>query len=253
LLAEPAAVISDVGQRRQAQLLAWVSLVLAGWFLLAAVSILAVGSAIQGAGVMFIVVIASGAAYGLSRTRHFRLAAWILVVLLVASGYSILAVVPFKDAGPTFLALVVIGFVIGSATLSVRGLSLAVVSNTLCWMVVAALLPDEQRSDFYAPAGSGTLTGILLAIFSGVRDLIERQRLDEITTANHELRAMQATLETRVAERTALAEAARLEAENARQSLENEIWLSNGQLAVNEALRGQQGVESLASNAMRAV
>jgi outer membrane murein-binding lipoprotein Lpp len=115
------------------------------------------------------------------------------------------------------------------------------------------LLPDEQRSDFYAPAGSGTLTGILLAIFSGVRDLIERQRLDEITTANHELRAMQATLETRVAERTALAEAARLEAENARQSLENEIWLSNGQLAVNEALRGQQGVESLASNAMRAV
>jgi Skp family chaperone for outer membrane proteins len=252
-LFDPPASMSDVGQRRQAQLAAWISLILAAWFLMAVISILAIGNVTFGAAILFVVVVASLVSYAFSRTHSYQVASWMLTIIFIVSGYSMLAILPLKDAGPTFLAQVVLGLVIGSALLTVQSLSLVVVLSTACWIVVASFLPAADRPDFFAPAASSTIAGILLAVFSGVRNLIERDRLRELAAANRELRAIQNTLEERVAERTALSEAARQEAETARKALENEIWLTSGQVVVNEALRGQQSFAELANRAIQAI
>jgi hypothetical protein len=252
-LFEPNAAIKDIGQRRQAQLMAWISLVVTAWFLMAVISIFAMRNATFGALVLLAVVVFSLISYVFSRTRHIQVASWILTTLFLVAGYGTLLGLPLKDASTTYLALVVLGFVIGSAVLPVRGLAFAVAANTLCWMVVAIFVPAADRLDFFAPAGSGTITGILLSIFVGVRNLIEKERLQETAVVNRELRVIQSTLEERVNERTIIAETARQDAESARQALESEIWLTNGQLAINEALRNQQDPNTMARNATQVI
>jgi GAF domain-containing protein len=66
--------------------------------------------------------------------------------------------------------------------------------------------------------------------------------------ANQELRELQVTLEQRVAERTAAAESARTEAENARKDLEVQFWLATGQMQLMDAVRGEQTILELADN-----
>jgi Skp family chaperone for outer membrane proteins len=245
--------ITDVGQRRQAELAAWVSLVLAVWFSLAVITIVWAGAFSVSTLPLLLVAVASLGAYILSRTRYLPIACWLITLQGLTAGYSLLPIIPLTDASPSFLALVVIGLVIGSALLSVKALAGLVVGNTLAWMAALTLIQSTARPDFYAPAASTTIIGILLSIFSGVRNRIERDRLRQITAVNEELRAMQATLESRVENRTQALDRARREAEAAQQALEQEVWLTSRQIQVSNALRTPEDLTSLANRAAQAI
>jgi hypothetical protein len=96
-----------------------------------------------------------------------------------------------------------------------------------------------------------TIGGLLL-VATLFRRALERARLNELRASNTSLKQIQANLEERINERTAAAEAdrlqaeaARLEAEKARREVETQMWLATGQAQLAEKMRGEQNLDQL--------
>lgn len=254
-LFKPSSVVTEIGERRQAELVAWVSLIQTVWFLTATVTIVVRGKQSGTTLVLFAIACISLFAYALSRTRRFAFAARLLVVILSAAGYALLLITASVDGRATFLAILALTFVIASATLSVYNLSVVVLINFVLSLAVPVLLPSFNQISYYTTVSNAAVIGVLLAVFSGLRNSVERERLAELQTANLQLQTIQNDLEQIVRERTSLAEtaraqaeAARQEAESARQDMEAQIWLATGQTQLAEVMRGEQGIEALAEN-----
>ena len=77
-----------------------------------------------------------------------------------------------------------------------------------------------------------------------------REALTRSRKLTRELEKIQANLEEQVAERTRSAELARLEAEQARQSLEQQLELVSAQTQLNDILRSGQEIDDLANNVL---
>jgi cell division protein FtsB len=254
-LFKPSDAVMEIGDRRQAELIAWISLLLAGWFLLAAVSIFALGR--QSISTLILVSVAGvcGAAYSLSRTHRYAIAGWLLVIIFSAAGYAILLAAPSIEGRATLLAIISLSFVIASAVLPVRGMALVVIANSALCFALPAMVPELNQISYLSTACSAAIIGILLAVFSNLRNSVENERLEKLRAANQQLHAMQENLEQLVNERTAAAESARLmaetsrlAAESARNGLENQVWLATGQTRLADATRGELDISQMAGN-----
>jgi len=247
----PSADVTDIGQRRQAQVVAWMSLIQGLWFLIVAVIIVMMNHFSSSTIVLSAIMVLSFVAYAFSRTRWYSVASWILVTLLSVAAFALRSMLPEVSANPTYLGLVILAFVIGSIVLNVRGLSVVVVVNSaLCIILLIRDYADGQHI-FFGVFGSIMMIGILLVVFSSVRDLVERERMQEVQKVNHELIAFQETLEQRVAERSRTAELALQQAEQAQTALEDEIWLTSGLVELNQAMHGEDDLSLLANRAMQ--
>jgi HAMP domain-containing protein len=78
---------------------------------------------------------------------------------------------------------------------------------------------------------------------------LEKMR-SELLEGYFRLQETLAGLEQRVAERTAVAEHARAEAESARNGLEAQVWLANGQTRLMDVMRSEQTISQLAENVL---
>jgi putative methionine-R-sulfoxide reductase with GAF domain len=247
-LFKPSKTVTDVGDRRKAELISWISLLLAFWFLLAALSIFAVGNQSNTTIVVIVLVATSLGTYFLSRTRLYAIAAWILVVTFSAGGFAIMVARPSIETRSTLLEIIILAFVIASAVLPVRDMFIVVIINSAVYFILPIFIPALNQIRFYTTATSAVIIGILLVVFSRLRNSVENERLEELRAANQQLHAMRNNLEQTVNERTAAAEHARADAETARRIAESQMWFTRGQAELAEKMRGDLEIPTLANN-----
>lgn len=80
----------------------------------------------------------------------------------------------------------------------------------------------------------------------GIRKLQESE--GALAKANQELRDIQASMEETINERTRNIEAARREAEMGRHAIEAQAWIATGLSRLNDVMRGEQSIRTLADN-----
>ena len=191
------ASVQEVGARRQAQLLAALSFI----FLLGNGTGALANFARSGKpNIVFLAVtLVPLITYLLSRTRYFVIGSWILSwgIWLAAYLLALSAEIPIE----TIFSFVPLAFVISGILLPVRG----IVAMTVATALMPLVIRNYTAAEFFdiGPAiGVSVTLGILVSITSGIRSLIERERLAELRTVNNELDGLRVTLEKRVAERT---------------------------------------------------
>ncbi|MCL4563001.1 MAG: hypothetical protein M1281_20605, partial [Chloroflexi bacterium] len=198
---EPAKSIQRQDERRQARLasaiqLLIIAVVIPAIFVFRQESILAFDILI-GVEVLYIV------AYGISRTRHYRIAAG-LTVLLLAISPVVLAFYGGIFATNDLSVIVVsncLALLVGSMFFSIPILFATAGLNLL----VIFLIVVESNLGFLALAApiilNVCLSGIIV-VAAHHRNRLEEDRISELSSANRELELMQTRLEERVAERT---------------------------------------------------
>ncbi len=93
-----------------------------------------------------------------------------------------------------------------------------------------------------------TLSILLFLAITSIETAFARAHssAEELKRSNQELRTLQNSLEEEVIERTRIAETARERAEAAQERLSAQVWLVTGKAQLNEVLRGEQSLDTLA-------
>ncbi len=123
-LTRPAPSVQDPGDRRQAQLLAALLLIVLVFAITLLVSTIYIGQgefyvAADEIGVMLALVVALTGSYALSRTRHYRLAARLFVASIPIGNFAL--IFPLKELTDAHLLIyLVVPVILSSALLSVR-------------------------------------------------------------------------------------------------------------------------------------
>jgi GAF domain-containing protein len=204
-LIEPHPSVQDPGTRRQVQLQAAFTLVLIAMFLVS--SLAALGAEVEKLRpetlAQFTATLVLVAAYWLSRTRRYE---WGAIIVVTSLSVAVFAIALANPAGVTtiFYAFLPLTFVIGSFLLRTSYAVVLVAVDTALIFCMPLLRPAEITFRNIAAEGGVILTlGILLIVFSVVRNLTERDRLAVLNQANADLRDLRDTLEERVEARTA--------------------------------------------------
>ena len=206
-LVEPRDSVTGLEPRRQARLLASLLLIVlllaaTGFLYTALVNLPAkwVSALMQG-----LVAVGMLLLYILSRTQHYRVVAWIAV--------GILATVPFGTAlfqrGEGAASVVesfiwaVLPILLSSVLLPVWGV-LVLAAINIAGLILLPLLVSQARFEHVVlPLGFvAVLSGLVIAL-TRYRDRLERDRQSVLEESNRELQAIRASLEDRVAQRTA--------------------------------------------------
>ena len=202
---EPHASIQDPGTRRQVQLQTAFILVLTALFLVGAIAAWQVDGqslrpetlALAGTVIMLLV------AYRLSRTPRYEWGVIVVVTMLSLAAFAIVLANP-ASASTIFYAFIPLTFVIGGFLLRTSYAAVLVAIDTVLIFCLPLLMADQIVFRDIAAEGGVTLAlGILLIVFSVVRNLTERDRLAVLNQANAELRDLRDSLEERVEARTA--------------------------------------------------
>jgi GAF domain-containing protein len=203
-LIEPHPSVQDPGTRRQTQLQAAFILVLTGLFFVGAISAWQVDvqklrpeTLAQAVSVIVLLV-----AYILSRTRYYEWGVIVVVTVLSVVAFAIVLANP-DSANTIFYAFIPLTFVIGGFLLRTSYAVVLVAVDTALIFCMPVLRPGQIAFRDIAAEGGVTLAlGILLIVFSIVRNLIERDRLEVLNQTNTELRDLRDSLEERVQART---------------------------------------------------
>jgi len=192
--------ISDVVERRKAQLSAILAFALTCTNIIALVFI-----GRQSIDATFYIqaslTVVTFTAYLLSRFPRFVWGSILLISSLSLSGF---ANVLSGSSDPTNALYVTIpvSFAIGSALLPVWGNVIQYIASNVGVMVLPVVYPSYPFSEAGSDLSLIFTIGILLIIVQVFRNNIERDRLAEVRNINQELRVLQSGLEQRVAERT---------------------------------------------------
>jgi GAF domain-containing protein len=182
--------LKDIGDRRRAQLTSGLTLVLCLFTTLA-------GIFASSHAILFFTSALGLVSYFISRTRYYRLAAFIFIIgYSISPYYNILtgeASIPIL----TVFSFIPLSLVIASALVNKWTVFLLTGLNVAAILLV---MPTDPKVS--VTSGVITAIGFLLAILDAVRENIENARLGELQRANRELLDIQSNLEERVAERT---------------------------------------------------
>ncbi|MBN2004679.1 MAG: response regulator [Anaerolineae bacterium] len=236
-----------------------------------------------------IIVVTFGLLYSFfSPQPDFFEAALILIVFVGVNGGSLILlrrgyvkflrlVLPFEAWVVCFLLIVFTGsirsatgasFVLSILVSSLFGRPRMVLAFTLVGIASIGLLayfeylgviyPPEVMPPAYKSwtihAEILAMAGIFVSLINHqVRVSLYRVRRNErdLRETNAQLQAARDSLEVQVVERTRHAEAARQEAESARQAVESQMWQTVGQSLLNKQMRGEQTLADLANNVTR--
>ena len=199
-LSQPHPSIQKVSQRRRAQLLSMISLILSALFILAMLFRPSSYSAFTA------LLIITGISYGLSRTRFQRAGSYFFSFGITSLAYLSLflgTASSFEAAITTYAHTAIIG---ASIILSVRDFIILVILSTIA--TFAAPLYSNvpvmyQDQDFFRIAGTFLSIGLILIGANIFRAQLERDRLKDAQDINLELTDIKTNLEQRVEERTA--------------------------------------------------
>jgi signal transduction histidine kinase len=174
LLVAPAAGIERSGERRRAQLLAGLLLVLVSLGVLSGlVQLATVPNFLPTFLVMTGALTLLAAAYGVARTRAYRLAA---IVTCAAPVAACLAVAVHDPDDPVALSFMVLGVLFASVFLSTRAALLTVVAVLAATAVAAIIAPPLRSPDRVVPAVAfQVIVSALLVLAARQRHRIEAE------------------------------------------------------------------------------
>jgi GAF domain-containing protein len=197
-LTNPHPSVKEIGEKRRAQLLATISLLLSGTFILALIS--RPGSS----GTFLILMIISIGSYILSRTAYYALGSYFFSYGLTAVAYLTLYFGTASGFETTISSTAHAAIIVASILLPLRGLVLLVILSTITTFAAPyysqILIPTEG---FMRVSGVFMSIGLILIGANIFRSWIERERLKEMQEVNRKLEDVASTLEHRVNDRTA--------------------------------------------------
>lgn len=204
LLIDPPASVQELGERRRAQLLAILTLIMTAGLLLG-------WSVAPYQSVDFGTLIAiTSIAYALGRTTYYRTGIYFFCFGFTAYAFAALYLGTVSSYSTALTTNVFVALVIASILLSARSLL-----GLLLFITAAAFtaplysqVPITVDAAFYRDTGTTLAIGAILVGANAFRAYVENERLRELNSANRELAALTTSLEQRVSERTAELEAA---------------------------------------------
>jgi GAF domain-containing protein len=197
-LVNPHPSIQDIGEKRRAQLLAIITLILTLAYLWAMLS------RPNSYSEFVALLLFTALAYGLSRTAYYEIGIYLFCFGFTAFAYITLYLGTASSYTSAITTTVHIALVVASILLSFRGLALLV----FCVGIASATAPQYSNvpiiinSDFFRDMGVTVSMGVILLGANVFRAFIERERLNEVNQINRALGDLTKTLEQRVNERT---------------------------------------------------
>jgi GAF domain-containing protein len=197
-LTNPHPSVKEIGEKRRAQLLATISLILTGTFILALIS------RASSSGTFLILMIVSVGSYVLSRTAYHAAASYFFSYGLTSIAYLTLYIGTASGFESAISTTAHAAIIVASILLPVRGLVLLVILSTIATFAASSYsqvpIPTEG---FMRVSGVFMSIGLLLIGANLFRAWIEKGRLKEVQEVNRELEEVASSLEQRVNERTA--------------------------------------------------
>jgi GAF domain-containing protein len=197
-LTKPHPSIREIGEKRRAQLLATLSLILIGAFILALIS------RASSNGTFIILMIVSIASYLLSRTAHYAVGSYFFSYALTLVAYLTLYFGTASGFETAISTTAHIAIIVASVLLPVRGLILLVILSTMATFAAPYYSQIPMPTEgFMRVSGVFMFIGFILIGANVFRSWIEKARLKEMQEVNWKLEDVASNLEKRVNERTA--------------------------------------------------
>src|SRR6266498_115296 len=198
-VAEPHPSVHEVGERRRAQLLAIITLILAAGYVAALLS------RPKSYGVLIALFLFTAMAYGLSRTRYYRSGTYLFCFGFTAFAYITLFLGTASSYASAITTTVHISLVVASILLPLGGLTALVAFVAIASAAAPhySQVPIAINADYFRDTGVALALGILLIGTNIFRAFIERVHLKEVKQINQKLENLTANLEERVQDRTA--------------------------------------------------
>ena len=188
-LVEPVATIADASERRQASLVSTMLLLLT---LTMISGVVYMGLFNSNTIVAFILAgadIAMGIAYALSRTKHYPLAAFLsLVILAIIPILNVVLGIDHSSEGLlTLLIWNTLTILLSSAITSTRNTLLFAIINVLTLLSFPVFIPVVTFKNLALPLIFNAIMSITILAFTQHRNLVERDRLLEVSRVNDQL------------------------------------------------------------------
>jgi hypothetical protein len=198
LMVNPHPSVHEIGERRRAQLLAIITLILMVSYLWALIA------RPDSYGLFVLLLLFTAVAYGLSRTPYYEIGTYFFCFGFTAFAYLTLYLGTASSYSSAITTTVHISLVVGSILLSIRGLAALVLIVGIASATAPqySQIPVALNSDYFKDTGVAISLGIILLGANIFRTYIERERLKEVKQANLALEGLTTTLEERVNERT---------------------------------------------------
>jgi signal transduction histidine kinase len=149
-------------------------------------------------------------AYFLSRTRHFRVGAWLMIAPIPM--ITLLSIVSGDDTNPqTTLVYLIIALLMSSIFFTRFGILILALINLIVFLLLPVLAADifPTFSSVISPLTANLIAGALILVFMTHRNTLEKARQEELEKLNLELtesesalRELATKLEASVYERT---------------------------------------------------
>ena len=205
-LTEPHSSVTDVSEKRRAQLLAAITLIMVISFTWA---VLSNPTAI---GTFIALYVTTLIAYVLSRTRYYRAGTYFFSFGITSLAFFSLYFGTASSFDSSISSIAHVSLIIASILLSLRGLSILVLLSTLATFSARSYSQTPITEDsFFRVTGVFMSIGVILIGANLFRARVERDRLKQVQDINSELEDVTNRLEQRVEERTAELESANIQ------------------------------------------
>src|SRR5512143_3757822 len=202
ILTKPHPSVIEIGEKRRAQLLATISLILSVAFLAGLIT----GGSF---GAFIILLVISLACYGISRTRYYLAGSYFFAYGLTFFAYLRLYTGAAGGFEEDITTIAHVAIVVASILLPTRGLAILVLLSAIAtWGAPLYSHVPMPSEGFARTSGVFTFIGVMLIGANIFRGWIEKVRLKQVNDANRELEDLAANLEQHVNERTAQIEKA---------------------------------------------
>ena len=197
-LINPHPAVQEVGEKRRAQLLAIVTLILTVAYIWALIT--RPSSYLD----FIVLILFTAIAYGFSRTPYYEIGTYFFCFGFTAFAYITLYFGTATSYTSAVTTTVHIALVVASILLSFRGMAVLVVLVMIASGAAPQYshIPIAINSDFFRDTGVTVSMGVILLGANIFRTYIERERLNEVKNINRTLENLTNTLEKRVNERT---------------------------------------------------
>jgi len=197
-LTAPHSSIQDIGEKRRASLIASISLVLFPLM----VSALSLGMSQKGTIAAGVLAVVFAVVYFLARTPYYRLGSGLFIMILIAATIYLALNETAPILSDIFYSLFPLMFILGIALFNQRGMWILFgITMAAIAIIVSAVLGIEEGI-IYQSFGITASIAILAIIVVRFRDIVEKDRLNELSTINKELNQIKNNLEQRVMQRT---------------------------------------------------
>jgi GAF domain-containing protein len=197
--------IQEIGARRQASLLAWLSLL---FILTLTLSILStvigdMRGLFSPSNLLLIFITAAViVVYVFSRSPYPWVGSAVFVITVTVATYLDILYNPTAQLASALYTFTTLTLILGSVLLPIWGEAILIVANVVMLLLLPALDSKYAYQDIGGLVGVMITMGGLLLVVMAFRNNVERDRLADLKAVNRQLEDARATLEENVAART---------------------------------------------------